>query len=183
MHAEQRRFPGPVLAGALGYRPDAGDVQADALKEQQRDQQIGLVSEHQALDAPARPRPAAGERQHGDHDVGVGILGVRVGMVAIVLARPPSAAEPDGQVAAQHAENVVGTVRLEDLPVPGIMAEEAQLAEDHRQEHGGSQLPPRVPDNGERGPAGRECQRGEPDLPEIVVRSPIQQASLPHPPR
>ena len=136
---QRRAGPPPrprFLQARRRHLPQARRVQADPLEEQHRDQQVGLIAEDQPLDAPAGPRPAAGERQHAEHDVGVGVLGVRVGVVAVVLGRPPAVAEPDGQVPAQHAEHVVGAPRAEDLVVPGVMAEEAQLAEDHRQVHG-----------------------------------------------
>jgi len=83
-------------------------VQADPLEEQHREHQVCLVAAEQPLNAQACPRLAGGERQRADHDVGVGAFGVGVGMVTVVLAGPPSDAEPDAQVAAQDADDVVG---------------------------------------------------------------------------
>jgi len=133
------------------------------------------------LDAPARPHLTGGERQRAEHDVGVSVLGVGVGMVPAVLAGPPADAESDAQIAAQDADDVVGPPGAEDLLVPGVMADEADLGEDHRQEHGGAQLPPRVRENGEHGPSGRQRQPGQRDLPGVVTWPPVQQSRLPHP--
>jgi hypothetical protein len=103
-----------------------------------------------------------------------------VGVVAVVLAGPPAVAESGGQVAAQDAEDIVGAPCAEDLPVPGVVAKECDLGEGHGQEHGGAELPPRVPEDGERCPSGRERQRGERDLPGVITQPAIQQARLPH---
>ena len=57
-------------------------------------------------------------------------------MVAVVLADPPAVAQPDAQVAKQDAEDVVGLTGAEDLTVPGIVTQEADLGEHTGQEHG-----------------------------------------------
>ena len=117
-------------------------MQAERLEEQHRDDQVGLVAEDQPLDAARGVRPGGGERQHADRDVRVGALGVRVRVMPVVLAGPPVVAEPGAEVAAREAEDGVGPPGAEDLAVPGIVAEEAELGEDGRQEHRVSQLPP-----------------------------------------
>ena len=40
------------------------------------------------------------------HDVGIGALGVRVRVMAVVLAYPPPVAQSDAQIAEQNAEGV-----------------------------------------------------------------------------
>ena len=85
-----------------------------------------------------RPRLArawrGGERQRADRDVGVLVLVVGVGVVTVVLVDPPAVAQPDGQVAVQQADHVVGPPGPEDLPVPGVVADEPELGEHERQE-------------------------------------------------
>ena len=60
---------------------------------------------------------------------------------------------------SRHAEHVVRPAGGEDLPVPGVVAEEAELGEHHGQKHGHRELPPGVPDQHEQRPA-RDQRRG-----------------------
>src|SRR5690348_10400715 len=101
-------------------------------------------------------------------------------MMPAVLAGPPVVADPGAEVAARDTEDGVGPPGPEDLAVPGVVAEEADLGEDRREEHRVSRLPPRVSDGGERGPAECERRRGERDLPRVVPRPAVEQARLPH---
>jgi hypothetical protein len=56
--------------------------------------------------------------------------------MAVVPVNPPAVAQPDSQVAEQDAGDVAGPPGAENLPVPGVVAQEPGLGEDHRQEHG-----------------------------------------------
>ena len=154
MGGEQRRLHRPVAGCPAGQRADARGVQADRFAEQHREEQVGLVAEHQPGHAPAGARLRGGEGQHAGGDVRVRALGVGVRVVPVVLADPPAAAQPDAEVAEQDAGDVAGPPGGENLPVPGVVAQEPDLGEDHRQEHGHRQLPPRVAHHGEDGPSG-----------------------------
>ena len=96
-------------------------------------------------------------------------------MMAVVLVNPPAAAQPDSQVAEQDAGDIAGPAGAENLPVPGVVAQEPDLGEDHRQEHGHRELPPRVARHDEDGPSGGQHPDGEGDLPGVVARPPLQQ--------
>jgi hypothetical protein len=63
-------------------------------------------------------------------------------VVAVVLAGPPAVAQSDAQIAEQDARDAAGPPGAEDLPVPGIVSQEPDLGEDHRQERGYRELPP-----------------------------------------
>ena len=185
MDREQPDLPGPALGGpgqvlAAGQRVDARAVQADGLEQQHGYQQVSLVTEDQPLQAGTGPCAAAGEGQHADHDVGVLALGVRVGVVPVVLADPPAVAEAGGEVAAEDAERVVGLPAGKDLPVACVVAEEADLAEDDGQEHRHAELVPRVTDEHERRPAGHERRRRQGDLGVVIRHSPVEQMRLAH---
>ena len=117
-----------------------------------------------------------GERQRADVDIGILVLGVGVGVVAVVLVDPPAVAQPDGQVAVHEADQVVGPLRPEDLPVPGVVADEPDLGEHHRQERGDRELPPRVPEEHERRPPAGQQRAGDGDLRQVVPGPPPQQA-------
>ena len=56
--------------------------------------------------------------------------------MAVVLVGPPGVAQPDAEVAKQDAGYIAGPPGAEDLPVPGVMAQEPDLGEYHRQERG-----------------------------------------------
>ena len=104
------------------------------------------------------------------------LVGVRV--MTVVLAHPPAVAQPDTQVAEQDAGDVTGPPGAEHLPVPGVMAQKPDLGEDHRQERGHRQLPPRVAHHHEGRPSGRQHPDGDRDLPGVVPRAPLQQPGL-----
>ena len=98
--------------------------------------------------------------------------------MTVVLAHPPAVAQPDTQVAEQDAGDVTGPPGAEHLPVPGVMAQKPDLGEDHRQERGHRQLPPRVAHHHEGRPSGRQHPDGDRDLPGVVPRAPLQQPGL-----
>src|SRR5216683_1680240 len=178
MGGEEHRLPGPVARGPAGQRADARDVDADRLTEQHREEQVRLVPVREPGHAPARARLGGGESQRADHDVGVRALLIGVRVMAVVLVHPPAVAQPYAEVAVQDAEHVVGPPRAEDLPVPGVVAEEANLGEDHRQEGGYPQLPPRVTHQDEGRPSGGQRRGGNRDLPDVVSRAPFEQPRL-----
>ena len=93
------------------------------------------------------------------------MIGVRV--VAVVLVDPPAVAEPDAEVAAHDPDDVVGPPGAEDLLVPGVVAEEADLGEHHRQERRDSQLPPGVAHQHERRAPGGGHHRQHQDPEEV----------------
>ena len=63
-------------------------------------------------------------------------------MMPAVLAGPPLVADAGAEIPARDAEDGVGPPGAEDLAVPGIVAEEAELGENHRKERRVTQLPP-----------------------------------------
>src|ERR1017187_5044905 len=70
------------------------------------------------------------------------VFGRAGGVVRVVLADPPAVAQADTEVAEQDAKDVVGRPGAEDLPVPGVVAKEADLSEHDGQERGHRELPP-----------------------------------------
>jgi hypothetical protein len=78
-----------------------------------------------------------------------------------------------------HADDVIGLPGAKDLVVAGVVAEESGLGEHEGEERGAGQLPPRVAQQEERGPAGGEQQRVADDLGGVVDGSPVEQPSLP----
>jgi hypothetical protein len=59
---------------------------------------------------------------------------VGMSVVAVVLVDPPAVAQSDSQVGVQDANEVVGPCGPEDLPMPGVMADEAELGENESEE-------------------------------------------------
>ena len=153
-------------------------MQADRFAEQQREEQVRLVAERQPGHAPAGARLRGGEGQRTDGDVRIRAFLVGVRVMAVVLVDPPAVAQPDAQVAEQDAEDVAGPPGAENLPVPGVVAQEPDLGEDHRQERGHRQLPPRVAHHHKDGPSGGQRRGGGRDLPGVVPGAPLQQPRL-----
>jgi hypothetical protein len=153
-------------------------VQVGRLQQQQREEQPGLM----AGDQPDQPVLGAGlvggEGQGGDADVGVQVLVVGVAVVVIVLGHPPAEAHPNQQVGVEEADQVVGPPGPEELPVAGVVADEGELGEHHRQIGGGAQLPPRRPQDGEGYRPGGQQGQVEADLGGVPAAAAVQQAGL-----
>ena len=98
--------------------------------------------------------------------------------MTVVLGDPSATAQTDDQIAEQKAGHVAGPLRAENLPVPGVMAQEADLGEHHGQERGHPQLPPRVTHQDQGPRPGGQQHRGGRDLPELVTRAALQQPGL-----
>src|SRR5215216_7218402 len=156
----------------------AGQVQVGCFQQQQGEEQPALVAGNQ----PDQPMLGAGlvggEGQGGDADVGVQVLVVGVGVVGVVLGDPPAEADPGEQVGVEQAHLVVGAAGAEELAVAGVVAEEGELGEDHRQVGGGEQLPPGVAQDDEGGPAGGEQGQVEADPGRVPAASAVEQAGL-----
>jgi hypothetical protein len=135
-------------------------------------------------DEPAESATAArlstGEDQVLAADVGVEFLLVGVGVMAVVLVHPPAECQPDGQVAGDQSDQLVGAPGPEDLPMPGIVDQETHVGEDDRKVYGRGQLPPGGAQHDERRPAGDQAHGQDRDLRRVVARPPVQQARLPH---
>jgi hypothetical protein len=108
---------------------------------------------------------------------------VGVGVVAVVLLDPPAVAQPDQQVRAEDAQQVVVASGAEHLPMACVVAEEAELDEHDRQERRDHQLPPRRPEPDEHRPTRREQRHGEGDPCPVVAEAPIQQPFRTHQPQ
>jgi hypothetical protein len=119
-----------------------------------------------------------GEGEGGDADVGVQVLVVGVAVMVVVLGDPPAEAHPDQQVGVDEADQVVGTPGTEDLAVAGVVADECELGEHHRQVEGGQELPPGIPQDGEGGPPTGEQGKVEADPGRIPATPAIQQPGL-----
>jgi hypothetical protein len=179
MHGEQPGLGRPVPGLRAGQRTGAGDVQGNPLQQQQREEQVGLIAEDQPGQAPARLRLGRSEGERPDPDVRVRAFLIRVRVMAVVLLHPPPVAQADAQVAEQDAEHITGAGGAEDLPVPRVVAEEADLGEHAGQEDRHQKLPPGIPQQAERRPAGRQARHRGRDLPGVVSRPPVQQPSFP----
>jgi hypothetical protein len=167
---------GPARAPQDGL--DAGQVQVGRFQQQQGEEQPGLVAGDEADQPVFGVGLVGGESERGDADVGVQVFVVGVGVVAVVLGHPPVEAHPAEQVGVQQADPVVGPPGPEDLPVPGVVADEGDLGEDDRQEGSRGQLPPRLPDDGEGDPPGGQQGQVETDPGPIPAPPAVQQAGL-----
>jgi hypothetical protein len=109
VQAHQERFAG-TGSGAVGDEVShAGDPQVERL-QQQREESPCLVAVEQTGDGPACLGLPGGEHQCAGADVGVLVLVVGVGVVAVVLVDPPAVAEPHADVGEHDPERVVGAL-------------------------------------------------------------------------
>src|SRR5258708_25861223 len=106
-------------------------MDADRLEQEQREEEVGLVARHGPEQAPSLARLLRGEGDHRDADIGILAQLVGVGMVAVVLAYPPSVAQAAQQVASPEAHYVVIAPGAEDLPVSVLVRQKAHLAQNH----------------------------------------------------
>jgi hypothetical protein len=125
---EQGEFDAPVPGGsALQQRPQAGDVQVNALQGEQREEQPRLLPGDQPPDrAPAGGNLGGGEREHTVADIRVICLLIGMRVMPAVLIHPPAVAEPDEQIAGEHPDRVVAAARTTHLLVAAVMAEETR---------------------------------------------------------
>jgi hypothetical protein len=153
-------------------------VEVGGLQQEQGEEQPGLMAGDEAHQPVLGGGLARGEGEGGDADVGVQVLVVGVGVVGVVLGHPPAEADPDQQVGVGQPNPVVGPPGAEDLAVPGVMADEGELGEHHRQIAGDGQLPPRLAEHGEGHPATSQQGQVDTDPGHIPATPPLQQASL-----
>ena len=178
MEGQQGRLHGPAAGIAAGQGTDAGGMHAESLAEQQREEQVSLVAERHPGQPSAGPSLGGGEGQHLHRDVGVRAFGVRVSVMAVVLADPPAITQPDAEIANQDAEDVAGSPGARNLPVPGVVAQKPGLGKHHRQERGHRKLPPRVSHQDEDSPSGGQQRGRDRDLPDVAPGPPFQQPRL-----
>src|SRR5258708_30288899 len=101
------------------------------LEQEQREEEVGLVAGHGPEQAPPFARLLGGEGDHRDADIGILAQLVGVGMVAVVLAYPPSVAQADQQAASPQADYVVSAPGAEDLPGSRPLRHKAHPAQTH----------------------------------------------------
>ncbi len=115
------------------------------------------------------------ERQGAHHDVRIFVFVVRVRVVPVVLVDPPAVTQSDGQIAVYQSDQIVDPAGAEDLRVPGIVANEAQLGKDEREERRHEQLPPRVTKADEDRPATKKEPSGHRHLGNVIASPPVEQ--------
>jgi hypothetical protein len=104
-------------------------------------------------------------------------------MVSVVLGNPPAKAQPDERVPHDEAEQAIAPARAENLVVPRIMADEAQLGEHHPHQRGDGESRPRVADQDEQGPSSEEGEDRQGDFHPVVAWPAVEQTDRPYLPR
>src|SRR5215472_12060839 len=155
-------------------------MQARGFSEQHGNEQISLATEDDLRHAAALAGLPGSHCEGLHHDVGIGAFGVRVRVMAVVLAHPPAVAEPDPEIAEQNAQDIADPSGSADLAMPRIVAEEAELGKHDREIDGNRQLPPGVTHQQEYGPASEEQPQTDRDPPSVMSRAQIKQARLPY---
>jgi hypothetical protein len=151
-------------------------VQMKPFQEQHREEQPRLVAAQPGTQPVAGLDLGGGERDRPATDVRVAADLVGMGMTAVVLGDPPAVAEPNQEIAVNPADQAVRTLGAGDLAMPGVVPDEASLGEHHRQEDRDHHLP-RLPEHGERSPAGVQQHQVQADLEAVVDWPPPEQAA------
>ena len=89
----------------------------------------------------------------------------------------------DERVRHDEAEQAIAPPRAENLVVPRIVAEEAQLGEHHPHQRSDREGRPRVADHDEQGPSSEEGEDRQGDLHPVVVWPAVEQSHRPYLPR
>src|SRR5262245_58564022 len=118
---------------------DAGESQTQALEEEHRVEEVSLVSGDDAVHTPLGLRLLAREREARYCRMGVHFEIVWEAVVLVMSLAPPAAAHAD-QIAGQEEDDIVLARPREDLAMPGVVYEVADLGEDEG-EVGGVQEP------------------------------------------
>src|SRR5207248_5958977 len=92
-------------------------------------------------------------------------------------ADPPAVAQ-SGESTMGESGCIVGLAATEDLLVPGVVADERQLGEHHREERRQEQLPPGIAEVDEGHPAAAEREEVEPDARGVVPPASLEQTGL-----
>src|SRR5689334_16792501 len=133
-----------MLAARGAAQPcQARDAQVEALKGEQREEQCRLVTRYGAgQPAGAAGGVVSGKRQDALADVGIVILLVRVGVMAVVLVHPPPEAQAGKQIASNKADPGVAATGSGHLLVSGVVTEERDLRADQPEADGNEQCEP-----------------------------------------
>jgi hypothetical protein len=78
----------------------------------------------------------------------------------------------------EEPDQVVGPPGAKELAVAGVVADEGELGEHHRQPGGDAQLPPGLAEHGEGQPPSGQQSQVDADLGRVPAAPPLQQAGL-----
>ncbi|MDQ1130720.1 hypothetical protein QE381_002848 [Microbacterium sp. SORGH_AS 888] len=180
-HALQDASGRVRAAGTAAHDGDHGmAVKVEALQCQQREEQPALVPDDPSDRASSALRVLGKEHDGVRLDVGILADRVRVGVVPVVLVRPPRVAEADHERADVLRGAVVPGPRREDLPVRGLVGQERELGEQHAEGDGDAQLEPGVSEHGEDDPARRRRQHEAGEQHPVEAAPAAKQARILH---
>ncbi len=141
---------------APGQRAQPGDVQVDALEQEQGEEEPALPAD----EPPRRPHPCfrhgRGEGEHPRVDVRVLALLVGRAVVPVVLVHPPAVAQTGEDARHDAGTPLVPPRRSEDLAVRRVVPEKAELGDGDREDRGHGQLGPGVAEQHEGHPSEGE---------------------------
>jgi hypothetical protein len=160
---------------------DPQDVHATASQQHEGEEERRLPSCQPRCEraAPVSLR-VRGDQGDSFADIGVAAHLVGMRMVSVVLGNPPAKAQPDEHVPDDEPEHVIAPARAENLVVPRIMADEAQLGEQHPHQWGDGEGCPRVADHDEQGPSSEESEDRQGDLHPVVAAPALEQTHRPY---
>lgn len=144
MGDEQQGGKGALTSGLVSQVLEAGDLQRDALQEQHREEQPGLVAGEPAGEALALRGLLLGPDEGADADVGVLVHVVGVGVVAYVLVVPPGFVHAEEQVGVHQADGPARPAVTGYLGVSGVVPDERGAGPEDGEGQRQQQRPPGV---------------------------------------
>ena len=184
MQHDERGFYRRGTVSSPQKPPDAEYVHTAASQQHKREEERRLPACQPRCERSA-PVSRRVRRDQGDSVADIGVAAHLVGMrmVSVVLGNPPAKAQPDESVRHDEAEQAIAPARAENLVVPRIMADEAQLGERYPRQRGDGEGRPRVADHDEQGPSSEESDDRQGDLHPVVARPAVEQTGRPYLPR
>src|SRR5439155_23439967 len=102
-------------------------AQMEPLEKQERHDELRLVWQHDASEAPLFTRLLLGEGEEPDLNVRILVGIVRMRMVTIVFLIPPRSAEPEQQRPGQELKGIGRAAGRNELAVRDVVQQEPQL--------------------------------------------------------
>ncbi len=122
-----------VLCFFLEQEANAKDQERDPSQQLQWEEQVCLVFHHKAKKSLLALCLFLGKGEHRDSDVGIKFGFIGMAMMPVVLIEPPTPTPTEQEIRHDKATGLEQPVCAENLPMPQIMTDEANLSKDKGQ--------------------------------------------------
>jgi len=170
-HAQWLDYGKPRLF--VEQKGDAVDTYGEALQQQHRDKQPGLVLHDDTAQALRGMALFISEGEEPELDIRIPFEMIGMAVMPIVLLGPPAITDR-GQQGTQQAKHIGLPGGLKHLPVTGVMPEEGHLGEHTREKRGIQHLEPEQLRREQDTKGESEATQHLQDFPGVIARLPIE---------